>query len=183
MACMLIWVVGLFPLFMVNTPEDVLWPSNAVAAGEVVADFEFMGRRIVMLTLLQVLIAGISAWFSFAWYLAVDKEMSWLEAVKHSFNMARGMVIVLSLIQLLNYLPSYLFALLPIPEFLSTLIYPVPMVFLSLITAILYRERLREMEADGGHPLGRRSRLNLPREDDPWEVADEDGVENKQVAD
>jgi hypothetical protein len=181
--CMVVWGLAYFLLFISTTQEDAMLASSAEAAGELAKDFDFSPASIALSLLVSLVISWISAWFYFAWYLAVDKDMPWMEAEKHSFKMVRGMLVMLTLVLFVLCLPMDFLSVLPIPALITMIFYQVTMLFWSLIAAILYRERLREMEAEGGHPLGRRSMLSLPREDDPWEVADEAVVENQQVAD
>ena len=126
----------------------------------------------------DILPAVFSAWFSalfsFAWYLIVDKNMGCLDAVKHGFNMVRGLILVLTAIHLIKIVVNFILSLFLFHWAWGIVIGVIIYVLTYFFLAILYRERLRDMEAEGGHPLGRVSLLSLSPEEAPWEVNGEE---------
>lgn len=111
-----------------------------------------------------VLVAAVWAAFSFPWFLAIDKEMGVFNAIKYGFELVRSIYPKVLICYALIFAPDSMLFFLPGSDAWSWLLSGVLSVPFTFLLAILYRERLRQWEAEAGQPLRHESMLSLPRE-------------------
>lgn len=144
--------------------SDSALVGSDLAQGEIESTVYSSWGRHIAAAGSNIFFAAIYAAISFSWYLVIDKEMGVSNAIKHGFVLVRSIYPKVLIWYVLFYAPNSLQFYVPGSDALSWLLRGVLYVLTAFVLTILYRERLRQWEAEAGQPLRHESMLSLPRE-------------------